>query len=218
MKRTNRQLYKYTNDKADESNRPYMKPALFNTLYEAARLGWMKLKHKDYETHESVRRDLAPFDRHYLFGDTRTVRLSDLPIANEHRFLTGVHADFTLSCNGSDLTYTLPVVPIAKDKAFALLTDPFGQPDDTEPCYIESSDNGGEFLKILSTNVPKAVTVHYLKYPAAMDVINNPDGLTEEGEAQQLEIVAMLLEAYFADIENFNSSQKKREEIINSGI
>lgn len=217
MKKTNKELYDYVKKKVDEANKPYITQPVFATLYEEARSEWMKAKIKDYETTEAVRRDLSDFDRSHTYSDgTVDAKLSDI----EHlRYITAVHGDFTLSCDGENRVYTIPIVPMPKDKAFLALTDPFERPDDTEPFYIESSDTEiGKFLKILSSNPAKNLTVHYLKYPDAFDLKNNPAGFTEEGEAQQIEILHLVTEKYFNSIENFNSAAKERQEIINAGI
>lgn len=216
-KLSNLELYKYAQVKWDKSNSPHETPANFKRRYEEARLEWMKLKFKDFEVTEAVRSDLWPFIREKDFGSTKIVRFNDVA-PDRLLYKTAVRGDYTFACNGKQNTYTLPIVPRTMDNMNAIGRDPFNQPDDTEPMYVERNDGTGPYLEIQSTTLAQNVTMHYIKAPDPFGLIANPNGFTEEEEMQQYEILDIAIKKYELSIENFGRFQGMTQEIQSSAI
>ncbi|MCE7039242.1 hypothetical protein [Dyadobacter sp. CY312] len=216
-KLTNLELYKYAQVKWDKSNSPHETPPDFKRRYEEARLEWMKLKFKDFEVTESVRSDLWPFIREKDFGSTKIVRFKDVA-PDRLLYKTAVHGDYTFACNGKQTTYTLPIVPRTIDNMNAIGQDPWNQPDDTEPMYVEGNDGSGAYLEVHSTTVPQNLTVHYLKAPEPFGLLTDRNGFTEEEETQQYEIIDIAVKKYELSIENYGRFQGMAQEIQTSAI
>ena len=213
-KKTNIELYKHAQVKWDKANQPHQNASDFQKRYQEARLEWMKLKWKDFETTEAARNDLRPFIREKDFGNVRVVNFSEIP---NKMFITAVHGNFSFSCNGKTTTYTLPIVPRSIDNFNGSTTDPFNQPDDTEPVYIERNIGSGTYIEVQSTTVPQALTVHYIKEPNPFSLVSSPNGTTEEEEAQQYEIVDIAIRKYELSNENYQRFQAMGQEISQSG-
>lgn len=210
-KLTNLELYKYAQEKYDKYNSPHIRHRAFQWMYSEARKEWLRQKLKDYETVEQVRMDLLPFNREKDFLNTKRINLNQVaPDKIEQR--TGVWADFEFECNGEVKIYTFPVQPLTKDVAAVLMTDPFNQPSDEFPYYLDKND-GQPYLEILSTTTPQVVTLSYIKAPKDYDLINDPNGYTEEEETQQYEILDISVKKAELSIENFAKFQGMREEI-----
>ena len=217
MKLTNIEIYKYAQVLWDKSNSPHEPPLNFKRRYEDARMEWIKLKFKDFEVSELVRSDLWPFIREKGFGSTKILRFNDVA-PDKLLYKTAVHGDYSFSCNGRTNTYTLPIVARTIDNMNAIGQDPFNQPDDTEPMYIESNNiTDGPHLQIQSTTVPANVVLHYIKYPEPY-LISTQGGFTEEEEMQQYEIIQLAVRSYELSIENPLRFQGMGQEIQQRGI
>lgn len=215
-KKTNLQIYEEWQVHADVVNNPYRTPPDFQTLYQNMRLKWFKLKAKDFEVSETVRADLRPFIREKDFGNVSEVFLKKDGIKIE--YITAVHGDWKFQCNGKNTVRQLPIAPKAIDVVNAIMNDPFQQPVDTDPMYVEQNGATGIYLKILSTTTPDRVTVHYLKEPDQFDLVDNPEGFTEEEEMQQNEILDMVLGRNDIIVENFNRAQAFQNEVQSKGV
>lgn len=215
MKLTNREIYRYAQELWDKANNPHDTPFAFRLRYEDARLVWLRLKAKDFEVTEMVRKDLRPFIREQKFASTREVQLTDnLKIFR----ITALLGDFTFECSGKRTVRTLPIKPRQIDAVGASLTDAWNVPDDTEPIYFERWLNGGNILEILSTSTPENVTLHWIKEPDRYNLDSDPDGYTEEEREQQMEIVQIALKDYELGIENYNRFQGRTQQLASSGI
>ncbi|MGG7664069.1 hypothetical protein [Dyadobacter sp. BHUBP1] len=185
----------------------------FMWFYSQARLEWLRLKAKDFEMTALQRSDLLPFVRDVDFGDTRKVYLEE---SLRIELVLGVWADFVFECNGKSTLYTSAIKPLTIDEAAEAMRDPFNQPDDEFPAYVQRND-GKPYLDILSTSVPQGVSVHFIMKPIDYDLLGNPGGYTQEDEAQQHQIVDLAVAKYQLSIENLNQYQGSRLEIHNSG-
>lgn len=214
-KLTNDALYRYAQVKYDKYNTPHFTRRAFQWIYSEARREWLRLKYKDYETVEAIRSDLRPFNRSFDFSNTRRLDLSTIQPPLE--YITAVYADFNFECNGKTTPYTFAVRPFTKDNAAVSMTDPFNQPDDEFPVYLDRNENGISFLEVLSLTVPITATVEYLKSPDDFNLVLNPSGFTEEGETQQYEILDIAVKKVELSIENFAKFQAMREEIQTNG-
>lgn len=214
-KLSNVELYKYAQVKYDKYASPHMTRRAFQWMYSEARKEWLKAKYKDYEVVESVRADLRPFNRDQDFANTKKINLSAIG-SNKVEFITAVWGDFEFQCNGKNTIYTSAIKPVSIDQAAELMRDPFNQPDDEFPIYLDRND-GQPYIEILSTTTPQVVTVHYIKKPEDYGLLTNPDGLTEEEETQQYEILDISVKKVELSIENFGKFQGMREEIQGNG-
>lgn len=214
-KKTNLEIYNAAAVKWDKARRPDQSRTDFKLRYEEARLEWLKLKMKDFEVTEFTRMDLLPFLRQKDFGTTNRVYLrAVLPdIIFARTQLTGV---YKFECNGKITPRTLPIIPRRVDSD--IFQDPFNQPIDTDPVYYDSSDATGQYIQILSTSVPEDVTLRYVKHPAVYDLILNPNGYTEEGEAQQNEIIDIAVQMYLQSIRDFETMQAQQLELQSKGM
>lgn len=214
-KKTNKGIYVAAQEKWDKANSPHMTEFAFQLLYQESRLEWMKLKVKDFEVTEQVRVDLFPFVRKKVLGKTDKILLTAVaPDRIFHRTkLTGV---YTFECNGKQNKRILDIVPRAVDSNIS--NDPYNQPDDTEPAYYDDNDGAGTYIQILSTSIPEEVTLRYIKYPNPFDLLDQPDGLTEEEEAQQNEIIDIAVAKYLGRTRDFQGMQAQENEIQNRGI
>jgi len=213
-KLTNLEIFRYASEKIDKSNSPDIQKLAFVWMYEEARLEWLRLKVKDFEVTELQRSDARAFIRDRDFGDVKQVRITDnLNIA----FVLGVWADFDFQCGAQVTTYTRPIMPFTIDEGVESLTDPFNQPDDEFPRYIERRDDLGLYFDILSTNVPKGVSVFYVKKPNHYALLEDPTGFTEEDQPQQYDIIDMAVMKYELSIENFNKYQGSAQEVNSNG-
>ena len=215
-KKSNEQLYDEFLTHADVANNPYRTPYQFQTVYQNSRLKWFKLKYKDFERTEAVRADLRPFIRSKEFGKGNIIPIAASEIKLE--YITAVNGIWTFQCNGKNTERQLPIVPKPIDVANAMVVDPFRQPDDTEPIYIERNEGEGFYLQILSANWPSKVFVHYLKEPEPFNLLDDPGGFTEEEEMQQNEILDMALGRHELITENMNRYQALQNEIQSKGV
>jgi len=213
-KLTNLEIFRYASEKIDKSNSPDVQKLAFVWMYEEARLEWLRLKSKDFEVTEAQRSDLRIFIRDTDLGNVRKAYINDnLNVA----FILGVWADFDFECNGTVNTYTRPIMPLSIDEAAEAMTDPFNQPDDEFPRYVERRDAQGLYFDILSTNVPKGVSVFYVKKPNPYALLTDPNGFTEEDQAQQYDIIDRAVMKYELSIENFNKYQGMGQEVQTNG-
>jgi len=213
-KLTNLEIFRYASEKLDKSNSPDIQKLAFVWMYEESRLEWLRLKVKDFEVTELQRSDARAFIRDKDFGDVRQVNITDdLNIA----FVLGVWADFDFQCGAQITTYTRPIVPFTVDEGIESLSDPFNQPDDEFPRYIERRNDAGLYFDILSTNTPKGVSVYYVKKPKPYALLTEPNGFTEEDQAQQYDIIDMVVMKYSLSIEDYNKWQATGQEVQNNG-
>lgn len=214
-KLNNLDLYNYAQEKYDKYNSPYMTERAFQWMYSEARKEWLKDKLKQYETVEQVRMDLAPFNREKDFIATNRINLSGTA-PDKVEFKVALWANFEFECNGEITVYTVPVQPVSKDQVANLLRDPFNQPTDEFPIYIEKND-GQPYLEILSTSIPQVATLSFVKAPKDFNLVSDPQGFTEEEEMQQYEILDISVKKAELTIENFGKFQGMREEIQSNG-
>lgn len=214
-RKTNLGIYKAAQEKWDKANSPHLPQFPFSVLYQESRLEWLKLKVKDFEVTELVRVDLLPFLRKKEFGTAEKLLLSQVgPDRIFHRTkLTGV---FTFECNGKQTKRTIDIAPRAVDSDIA--NDPYNQPEDTDPVYYDDNDGDGPYIQVLSTNVPEDVVLRYVKYPEPYKLIEDPEGFTEEEEAQQNEIIDIAVAKYLGRSRDFQGMQAQELEIQNRGI
>lgn len=213
-KKTNKEIYLAAQVKWDKARRPHQSEPDFKRRYEESRLEWLKLKYKDFEVTEAVRSDLRPFIRNYTFGATNKVLLSQT--TSKFLYATKLTGDYTFECSGKQTVRTLAITPRQIDTDFML--DPYNQPDDTEPVYIEENDGDGIYFKILSDSIPTNVVLRYIKAPEIYDLQNSPNGFTEEDEMQQNEIIDLAVEKYLIAIGDFQTMQAQQLELANKGI
>lgn len=216
MKLTNIQLYNYGRKKADDSNGTFWKPPTFIQNYHEARLEWIRLKLPDFERNEAVRRDLEPFVvEPHNFGAVNRISLGAL--LHSYAGLTMIHGEWGFMCDGQITKRTLPIPPKPIEKAIPALLDFAEQPADTDPWYIEEKEGELMYIRVMSQNVPDNLTIHYVRHPKPLDLVNEPDGYTEEGQTQQLEILAIALKKMKVTSENYNSAQAIGQEIAQKG-
>lgn len=211
---TNLEIFKYASEKIDRSNSPDIQKLAFVWMYEEARLEWLRFKVKDFEVTELQRSDLRVFIREVDLGNTKKAYIDpDWNLA----FVMSVWADFDFECNGAINTYTRPIMPFSIDEGPEAMTDPFNQPNDEWPRYIERHDSQGLYLDLLSTNTPQGVSVFYVKKPEPYGLLTDPTGFTEEDQAQQYEIIDRAVMKYELSIENYNKYQGMGQEVSQNG-
>jgi len=216
MKLTNRQLYDYGRAEHDDSNGEFWKPALFVRNYEAARLKWIGKRLPLAETSEQLFRDLECFMAEpHNFGNTNRVALQALI----HPYLgkTAVHGEWSFACNGRTTNRTLPIPPRRIEVLIPALLDYTEQPEDTDPVYIEEKEGDLMFLRILSRNVPSNLTVHYVTEPKPFRLIEEPNGYTQEGYTQQLQILSLAMFGREITVENYNKAQAEMQKSVLAG-
>lgn len=211
---TNEELYKYAGVKYDKSNSPHVQKKAFVWLYSQARLNWLRFKFKDFEVTNIARSDLRQFIRDFDFGDVRRVIIPD---SLNVEFVAGVYADFEFFCNGNTNLRTRPIIPFTADGGVESGSDPYWQPNDEFPSYMERNNGQEWYLDILSTNTPKGVAVFFCKKPKPFDLLENPTGFTEEDEKQQYDILDMAVRDYDAIIENYNQYQARDKQVQENG-
>ncbi len=206
MKLTNKELYEYGRKQHSDPNSDYWKPAEFVRNYEHARLEWLKDLAPKIETDELARRSAEPFiTEPHNFGTTNRVSLAAL--INTLVAVYMVHGEWKFECNGRVTTRTLAVPPRQIEKAIPGLVDFTEQPVDSDPVYIEEKEGEFMYIRVLAQTVPENLTVHYLKQPKPFDLITNPNGTTDEGYTQQLEILNRALEIRETTSENWAKLQ-----------
>ena len=211
---TNSQVYKYFQGKVDKANAPYIPPAQMALMYTESRLEWLRLKSKDFEVTTLQRSDLRPFIKEQDFGSVLTV---SIPNDSEILYTMGVWANFEFECKGVTRISTRPIRPLTIDEAAEIMMDPFNQPNDEFPAYVERSDNNVPYLDILCSSAPVEGTVFFIKSPKPFELLTDPNGYTDESETAQFEIIDIAVKKAELEIENLNKFQGMREEISNNG-
>lgn len=209
-RKTNLDIYKAAQEKWDKANKPHETQDAFKLLYEEARLEWLKLKAKDFETTELVRKDLWPFIRKKEFGTTDKIFL-DSVLPDRIFIRTKLTGDYVFECNGTRTTRNLTINPRAVDSDIS--QDPFNQPHDTEPVYYDDSEGKRTFMDILTPSTPQNVILRYVKYPEPYQLLDLPFGYTEEDEDQQNEIIDMAVEKHLAKIGDYQKMQAQAIEL-----
>lgn len=207
-------LYKYAQVKYDKYNTPLMTRRAFQWIYSEARQEWLRLKYKDYEVSEAIRADLRPFNRSFDFPNTSRLNLNSM--TPEAEYITAIYADFEFVCNNEMTIYTRDVHPYTKDNGASSLTDPYNQPSNEFPFYMDEND-GQPYIQVLSDTLPVVTTITYLKRPDNYNLLSDPDGFVEEEYTQQLEILDLAVRSIELTIENFGKFQASREELQTNG-
>lgn len=203
---TNIEIYDYIMDKLDKSDSPYFTPEQVSRVFNESYLEWIENTANSFELTEKRRKDLIELTRIRNYGNSK---LLDLTVFNSDILrVMAVHGDYSYDCKGQVNTYTRPIKPITWDSFATFGEDPYNQPNDHFPGYVEYSDsNGKPYIRIESTSTPSNVQVVYIKQPVKMDAENSPNASIEIKDTQTLEVIDICLSKLKLNIEDFNSVQ-----------
>lgn len=113
-----------------------------------------------------------------------------------------VEGTFTFTCKGVGRDRILTIAPITNDRLSAAWADPNNRPTNQFPMYVLSSESGSRTLTVYSTTAPKKVKIFYVMEPATIKVETNPNGKTEVGYAQQIEIISLAVQKMMVTTNN----------------
>ena len=200
-KLSNKKIYDYIMLKLDKHGSPYFTPAQVSDFFNEAYLEWIPLTAKSGELTDKRRQDLHELVRVLKIGDNRIIDLNVLDPAPCH--IWALFADFNFECKGVVKKYTRPVEPIQWDTYAIRADDPYNQPTDTFPGYVQYADNSGRpLLRIESKSLPRDVEIVYIKEPILMDAKNKPNDTIEVKRTQQMEIIDICLAKLELNIQN----------------
>ena len=187
----NSELYDFIMLRMDRHGSDYFTPSEGSDVFMDSYHKWIRDKSKLAEVDESARRDLDGLTIQVNIGTQNKLNIRAIQPSLLH--VLAVSGEFKFESQGRITTRRRPIAPIGHDRLSQVLSDPFHQPCDAFPLYSEYRSFGESLLMIHSDNPPEGVEIAYVKAPVRMDAANNPMGVIEVGEPQQMEIVDRVL-------------------------
>lgn len=189
MKKTNQEIYDLIESNRDTVGFPYFGEEQVSELFNSEYVRYVD-EISNLPEGEPLRARIAPLIQEKQIEGKSII--SPQALAGSMKILS-ILADFEFECRGDIKLYTRPVVPLSFDAIGVSLDDPFIQPNDHFPAYVERPTPLGRSIEIKSENEPKKIYFWYIKYPDPIDIVNDPNGFIELDALAQEEIIKRVL-------------------------
>jgi len=191
----------------DKADAPWFNATEKDRFINLASMEMAKNRYSEFEFNEKRRKDLLSLVRVEEIASSANVNLEIIP---DFLFVLSLAADFNdTSCNR--VLSQISVRPMQLDDYRRAQHDPFNQPTDDEPFYIERNTGGSRQLEVKSTTTPTRLYLDYLKRPAEVSLSGNID--SDFPEHMHEEIVNLAVRKMFATLSDGEHYQLQLNEI-----
>jgi hypothetical protein len=199
-KLTHKEMYDEVMERLDKHQTSYFEGYQVEKYLNESYMEFIKSRVPYLE--KDIRNDISLIDLRKSF-EVNNTDLVNLDLVNPKFYLPiRVEGTFTFVCKGESKDRKLAITPITNDRLSAAWTDPNNRPTNQFPMYVLSSELNSRTLTIYSTTAPKQVKIFYVMEPATIKIESNPNGKTEVGYAQQIEIISLAVQKMMVTTNN----------------
>lgn len=199
-KLTNKEVYDSIMLKLDKFGSPYFTEDWVSIVFNESYVEFVNLAFREFEQSPKRRADLVNLVKKGSVSATSVIPYNLL--SPEPYLLLMVISEFSFTCKTTTNNYKRRVKPVTFDSLGVISDDPFNNPTDQFPAYVEYSGANGKEIHILSKNTPLTTEVTYIKSPNKINIRGNPLGVTEVDYPQQIEIIDIAIRKLLQVVES----------------